>query len=174
MGSFDRHARLRALIVGSALATALAMPLAVSADTIGGGPIQGAYSSGASISVGAIHLKSKVLATVDVSFTCDPLQAYDWETGTWSTTTAGRIDSASAVIVQASGRSVATASGDSFGSDALCDGSTVQTLSIPVVASTIALKSGAAAAGATVSITDAMHSSNDYASSGAVAVKLGK
>ena len=86
MDSFSGPARVRALIVGGALAVALAMPLAVSADTTGGS-IPPAQTAGATITLGAVHFQSKVLATVDISFTCDPFQVYDWETGTWTTTT---------------------------------------------------------------------------------------
>jgi hypothetical protein len=174
MDTLNGHRRLRALIVGGALAVALAMPLAVSADTTGGSIIQPAFSRGATITLDAVHFKSKLIATVDISFTCDPLLVYDWETGTYTTTTAGQVEEAIAVIVQGSGRSIASASGDAFGGDALCDGSHVNTLSIPVVASMAPWKSGAAAAGASVSVADATFSSSHYASSGAVTVKLGK
>ena len=117
MDTLNGHRRLRALIVGGALAVALAMPLAVSADTTGGSVIQPAFSRGATITLDAVHLKSKLIATVDISFTCDPLLVYDWETGTYTTTTAGQVEDATAVIVQGSGRSIASASGDAFGGD---------------------------------------------------------
>ncbi len=81
MDTLNGHRRLRALIVGGALAVALAMPLAVSADTTGGSVIQPAFSRGATITLDAVHLTSKLIATVDISFTCDPLLVYDWETG---------------------------------------------------------------------------------------------
>ena len=174
MDTLNTHRRLRALIVGGALAVALAMPLAVSADTTGGSVIQPAFSRGAMITLDGAHLTSKLIATVDISFTCDPLLVYDWETGTYTTTTAGQVEDATAVIVQGSGRSIASASGNAFGGDVLCDGSHVNSLTIPVVASTAPWKSGAVAAGASVSVTDATFSSSHYASSGAVTVRLGK
>ena len=175
MDTLNGHRRLRALIVGGALAVALAMPLAVSADTTGGSVIQAAFSRGATITLDAVHLKSKLIATVDISFTCDPLLVYDWETGTYTTTTAGQVEDATAVIVQGSGRSIASASGDAFGGGCHCAMEAMSTsLTIPVVASTSPWKSGAVAAGASVSVTDATFSSSHYASSGAVTVRLGK
>lgn len=174
MGLIESSARLRAGLLGAALVVALALPAAVSADTTGGGAIQPASSRGATITLDAVHRLSKVLARVDISFTCDPLRVYDWETGTTSTTTAGHLDAASAVIVQASGRTVAAASGDAFGGDVTCDGTTLHRVSIDVVASTMPFKAGAAAAGATVSIADASFEANDYASTGAVMVKLAR
>ena len=125
MDTLNGHRRLRALIVGGALAVALAMPLAVSADTTGGSVIQPAFSRGATITLDAVHLESKLIATVDISFTCDPLLVYDWETGTYTTTTAGQVEDAIAVIVQASGRSIASASGTRSAAASLCDGSHV-------------------------------------------------
>jgi hypothetical protein len=79
------------------------------------------------------------------------------------------------VTVQASGKSIGTAFGQSAGGGSVtCDGTTVDTLSIPVVASTLPFKAGTAAAGATVSIIDASFQASDYASTGAIIVRLGK
>ena len=78
------------------------------------------------------------------------------------------------MIAQASGRSIASGSVEFYGGDVWCDGTTVYTRSVPVIASTIPWKSGAAVAGATISITDANNNGSDYASSGATAVKLGR
>ena len=174
MGSINGRARLRALIVGGALAAALAMPLAASADTTGGGSIPPAYSQGATINLGAVHMVSKVLSTVDISFTCDPLEVFDWQTGTTTITTDGRLDSANAFIVQASGKTIVATSGDAFGGDVLCDGSTVHSLTIQVVASAAPFKAGAAAAGARVSVADPSFQARDDASTGASTIKLGK
>jgi hypothetical protein len=174
MDTLNGHRRMRALIVGGVLAAALVMPLSVSADTTGGGAIQPAYSRGATINLGTVHIVSKVLSTVDISFTCDPLQVFDWETGMTTTTTDGRIDSATAVIVQASGKTIVVASGDAFGGAVLCDGSTVHSLTVQVVASAAPFKAGAAAVGATVSVADPSFQAADNASTGAATVKLGK
>jgi hypothetical protein len=173
MDSFSGPARLRALIVGGALAVALAMPLAVSADTTGGS-IPPAQAAGATITLGAVHFQSKVLATVDISFTCDPFQVYDWETGTWTTSTAGTGGEASAVIVEASGKTIATATGGTSFGAVTCDGASVSTLSIPVVASVSPFKAGVAAAGAFVSVSNDFGSNYDYASTGPIMVRLGK
>jgi hypothetical protein len=175
MGVFDQHARLRAIIVGGALSAALALPIGVSADTTGGSSIQPAASNGATIAVDAVvHVMSRVVATVDISFTCDPIPVYDQESGTTTTSTSGRIEYGSAVIVQATGRSINSGSAEFSGGEVLCDGVAVYTRSIPIVASALPWKSGAAAAGGTVYITDATYQGSDYASSGPIAVKLSK
>jgi hypothetical protein len=113
---------------------------------------------------------------VDISFTCGPIQVYDFETGTWTTTTSGHVDDASATIVQASGRSIASASGDSFGGAVTCDGSAVYTREIDVVASTAPFKTGAAVAAASVSIGAVASESGggNFASSGPVSVRIVK
>ena len=67
-----------------------------------------------------------------------------------------------------------SASGDAFGGGVLCDGSHVNSLTDPRRRVHAPWKSGAAAAGATVSVTDATFQSSHYASTGAVTVKLGK
>jgi len=175
MGLFDQHARLRAILVGGALLGALALPIGVSADTTGGSTIPAASSNGATIGVSnTVHVMSKVVAAVDIAFTCDPLQVYDWETSSTTTSTSGHVEFGSVTIVQASGRSIITSSAEYFGGNVLCDGATVYTRSIPVVASTLPWKSGASVAGATVFISDATGQSSDYASSGPIAVKLSK
>ena len=175
MGLLDQHARLRAIIVGGALSAALALPFGVSADTTGGSSIQPAASNGATIAMDSgVHVMSKVVATVNISFSCDPIPVYDWETGTTTSTTSGHVEYGSVVIVQAAGRSINSGSADFYGGDVVCDGVAVYTRSIPVVASALPWKSGAAAAGGTVYITDATYQGSDYASSGPIAVKLSK
>jgi len=93
----------------------------------------------------------------------------------YSTTTAGRVGGASATIVQASGKSVASASGSAFGGTAVCDGTSTNTTSIAVVAATSPWKSGSAAGGVTVSV-DAGDEENGfgYGSTGPMVIRLGK
>lgn len=173
MDMFKKRARLRAILVSAGLAAALALPIGVSADTTGGSSITPAASIRATIAIGSpVHVMSRVLATVDVSFTCDPIPVYDWETDTTMLTMNGYVQYGTVVIAQASGRSIASGSVEFYGGDVLCNGTTVYTRSVPVVASTIPWKSGAAVIGATISITDANMNGSDYASSGAIAVKL--
>jgi hypothetical protein len=76
--------------------------------------------------------------------------------------------------VQASGRIVNTASIGLFGGEVVCDGTTVQSLTASIVASTTPWKSGAAVAGATVYVVDQDYQSSRYASTGAMSVKLVK
>ena len=119
MGTFRQHRRLRALIATGTLAAAMALPIGVSANTPEVG-ISPAGSNGATIQVSNIvNITSKVLATVDVTFTCDPFLIFDFETGEFVTSTAG-FGQVDVTLIQASGRSVvtATASGGSGSSPA--------------------------------------------------------
>lgn len=177
MGLFTNRARLRAILIGGALVATLAVPAAASADTTPGGvSIAPASSNGATISVSAdVHVLSRVVATVEISFTCDPFLVYNWETGETVETTSGRLEYGTAAIVQASGRSIATGSADFYGGgDVLCDGATVHTRSVPIVASTMPWKPGGAVVGASIAVVDSTYQESDTASSGPVAVKLTK
>src|SRR4249919_2743246 len=174
MDSSNRRMRLRAAIVGGALVLSMAVPLAVSADTTEGS-IPPAASNGVTITGSSFHIDSKLIVTTNITFTCDPIQVYDWETGMYTTTTAGRLNWASATIVQASGRSVASSSGNASGGAAVCDGTSINTTSVAVVASTSPWKSGAAAGGVTASV-DAGDEENGfgYGSTGPMVIRLGK
>ncbi len=171
-----RHgSRLRALIVSGALLACFALPGVASADT-SGVTIQPAASRGATIELGStIRITSKVMATFEIRFTCDPLLVYDWETGETHSSTDGRFGYGSAVLIQAQGRSIASASAEVYGGDAvLCDGTTVHTRTVSVLASTLPWKAGSAIAGVSVSIEDTDGQTNDWATSGPVQVKLVK
>jgi len=121
-----------------------------------------------------VAVMSRVVAVVDISFTCDPLLVYDWETGLTQPTTAGRLEYASVAIVQASGRSIASGTAEFSGGDVVCDGTTANIRSAAVVASTLPWKSGGAVAGASIYVTDGEYQSSHSASSGPISVKLGK
>ena len=87
MRPIHRPGRLRASFLCTALAICLALPAAASAATPGGGTVQ--------VSVGAsVPVLAKVVAIVDVSFTCDPFLVFDWETGTWWSRRSGNLSSA--------------------------------------------------------------------------------
>ncbi|HEU5224790.1 MAG TPA: hypothetical protein VFV29_03215 [Actinomycetota bacterium] len=164
---------LRAFVLVGALITALALPVAVSADTTPPS-MPPATSRGAVITVDpVIHVQSKVLATVEATFTCEPFLLYDWETGQTTESTDGHIEFGQATIVQASGRTIVSGSGElSVSATVVCDGTTVQSVSYPIVASNAPWKNGAAIASATVYIVDANFQSSDYAASGPISVKL--
>ena len=65
----------RRAAIASAVPLCLALPAAASADTTAGG------TGAAHVSYTDVHVSAKVLATVNVSFTCDPFLIYDWQTG---------------------------------------------------------------------------------------------
>ena len=169
MGSFMPRSRLRAVLLVGALGAALALPAAVSADTTPGS------SGGATIDVGTdVRVTAKVAATIDISFTCDPFLVYDWETGMLVPSTSGRLEFGCATLTQASGRSVISGSAEFYGGDVVCDGTTVQSRAITVMASTSPWKTGSAVAVASIYIIDDQAQSSDTADSGPVAVKLRK
>ena len=167
--------RFRAFALGGAVLACLALPAVASADTTGGGTIPPAASRGATITMApTIRVTSKVVATIGISFTCDPFMVYDWETGETRPSTIGHLEGGQILVVQASGRTVNTASADLFGGEVVCDGTTVQSLTASVVASTVPWKTGAAVAAASVYVADQDFQSSDYASTGPMAVKLVK
>jgi len=174
MGLFQRRARLRAILVGGMLAAALVLPAAASADTTGDTTIYPAASIGATIEVNPlVHVVSKVVATVDVSFVCDPFEFIDWN-GEAVTSQDGRLEFGAVSLIQASGRSIASSSAQFSGEAVLCDGATIHTVSVPVVAAMLPWKHGVAVVGARVSISDSTFQDSDYASTGPVSVKLTK
>jgi hypothetical protein len=168
------RSRLRALTLSGALLACLALPAVASADTTNL-TIQPAASRGATITLDPnVRVTSKVVATVGITFKCDPFMVYDWETGETRPSTVGFLEGGQIVLVQASGRTVNTASIGLFGGEVVCDGTTVQSLTASIVASTAPWKSGAAVTGATVYVVDQDYQSSHYASTGAMSVKLTK
>ena len=169
------RSRVRALAVSGAVLACLALPAAASADTTSGLTIQPAASRGATITMApTIRITSRVMATVEVGFVCDPFEIYDWDTGETRTTTDGQLEGGTFVVVQAQGRSIASASADLFGGAVVCDGTTVQRRSVSVIASNLPWKAGAAVAGVSMYAVDPLGQSGHYASTGPVAVKLVK
>ena len=161
--------RRRAAIASALLAMCLALPAAASADTTAGG------TGAAHVSISAdVHVSAKVLATVNVSFTCDPFLIYDWQTGESVPSTVGHLEFGGVSLTQAQGRSVASGGGDFEGGTVVCDGSTVTTLAVPVMATTFPWKSGTAIASARVNVYSDTFESRDFGETGAVIVKLGK
>jgi hypothetical protein len=165
--------RMRLTIACGMLAVALAVPATVSADTTSGAPsIQPALSRDATIQVTSVTVTAKVIANVTIAFTCQPFEAFDWETGETIETTVGRIEGGQMVVIQAQGRTIAWGEGQAFGGNATCDGSTVNTLSTPVTAVVSPWKVGTAVVGATIHVVNENGSDVDYASSGPVTVRL--
>ena len=173
MHPFHPSRTLSTLVATGILAAGLALPATALADTTGGAPsIQPAYSRDATITGVSVNVTAKLIANVTISFTCQPLQMYDWNTGETIETTAGHFEGGGATVIQAQGRTVAWGQADLFGQAVTCDGTTVNTVSAPVTASTSPWKNGSAVVGATVFISDENGSDSDNASSGPIVVKL--
>src|SRR6188508_3525215 len=113
MRPFDRRGRLRASLLGLAVATCLAVPAAASAATPGGGTAQVTIAND-------VHMTAKVVAVVDVSFTCDPFLIMDWSTGTLVESTVGHMVFGGVTLTQASGKSVNVAGADFPESSVVC------------------------------------------------------
>ena len=164
----------RAILLAGALAAAVALPAVVAADT-GGLQIEPAASRGATIQVATpIVVTGRVVASVQVSFTCDPFEIYDWQTGTTVTSTEGSVEGGGVVLVQASGKTVNGGSGFYAAAPIGCDGATVNTGTAAVTATAAPWKSGTAVVGASVYIASLDGQDSAYASSGPVTVKLSK
>ena len=165
--------RPRLVIAAGLLALALAAPGAVSADTTGGPPPIGpAASHDATISIDSITVTGKVLATVTISYTCQPFQTYDWMTGETTETTVGHLEGGGVTTLQAQGKTLDWGEFGLFANLATCDGSTVNTATAPVTAMVTPWKNGAAVVGASVYICDVNCSDADSAATGPVTVKL--
>jgi hypothetical protein len=165
--------RGRLVLVATAALAVLAAPSAAFADTTGGGSIPPAVSRDATISITSTALTARLIVTVGIDVVCQPFQSYDWDTGETVETTAGAIEGGGVVVLQAQGRTIASGTGDVVGT-AVCDGATVNHLSVPVVASTSPWRTGTAVLGASVFISDAASFNDaDYASTGPITVRLG-
>ena len=124
-----------------------------------------------------VHVTAKLVAVVDVSFTCDPFLIMDWKTGTLVESTVGHLSDSGATLTQVQGRSIAQGSAE-FASGpssiVVCDGVTLQTRSVTIMASTLPWKSGAAVVNADVDVFSDGFEGRDRGQSGPVVVKLGK
>jgi len=169
MRPIHSRGRLRVALFCTALAAALVLPAAVSADT-GGGTAQVTVAP-------TVHVTAKLVAVVDVSFICDPFLVYDWQTGTMVESTSGQLVDSGVTLTQVQGRSITSGSAEyAGGASALvvCDGVTIQRRSVTIMASTLPWKSGSAVARAGVKVYSDGFESRDIGDSGPVVVKLGK
>ena len=163
----DRRGRLRASLLCAALAACLALPAAASAATPGGGTAQVTVAQ-------AVHITAKVVAVVDVSFTCDPFLIMDWTTGTLVESTIGHLADGGVTLTQASGKSIAVSSA-SFDNDmVVCDGVTPQTTVHGRHGQGPAVEIRSAVASARVQVFSDGFEFRDIGDSGPVVVKLGK
>lgn len=174
MSSRPIRRRARLLLVSAALVAALAIPSAALADATAPPTIFPAESRGATIELSGGSVVGRVVVNTHVAFTCDPFLVYDWETGTEVEVTSGSLEFGAVTIIQASGRTINSGEGQFYGGTVVCDRSTVNERDVAVVATVVPWKPGSAVAGARVHIASPDYNDSDYASTGAVTIKLGK
>ena len=172
MPPIDQRGRLRAGVIAVLLAGSLALPVAASADTTD------ATQGTAQVTVNtAVHVTAKLVAVVDVSFTCDPFMVFDWQTGAMVESTTGHLLDSGVTLTQVQGRAIASASNE-FASGpteiVVCDRVTVQTRSVSIMASTLPWKSGSGVASARIKVFSDDFESRDIGNSGPVVVKFVK
>jgi hypothetical protein len=137
----------RTAAIGLALVAAIALPAAAFAATGGGDTIYPRVDTrGVVVDIEGATLNNKLMATIAIRVTCDEMTYYDYNLGQYVTTTAG-ILGGQGQLLQAQGRSIASASGFSTATNLTCDGSTVNHATVQVLAATLPLKRGAAVAG---------------------------
>ena len=166
--------RWRLLLVGAALALALAVPSSALADTTATPTIYPADSRGATVTLTGGSIVGRLVANTTVTFTCDPFLVYDWESGQEVESTEGRLEDGSVTILQASGRTINYGQVGFWGGSVVCDGGTVNRRDLGVVASVSPWRSGSVVAGATVYIASADYNSSHFASTGPVTIRLGR
>lgn len=169
--------RIVAMLV---LATALAFPAGVVADTTGvTAPGPAASTDGMSVSIQSVHLTAKVVVQLQVAVTCQPRPASEYPVSSyWDET------SVQGYVRQASGKSIAFGSVQTrFDGDRVCDGSPhVLLLEVAADPAGVPFKSGSAVVGA--SGYSSWNASNwetgestrqrGFASTGWVATRLGR
>lgn len=166
--------RMRAFGLLAALVVALVVPATVFADEPGGPGIEPWASQGATADIEGVTLNSRLMATINVAVVCDELTYFNWETWEEYTTTDGVVY-AGGQLLQAQGRSIASASGFARRAAVTCDGSTVNHVAVQVIAESLPLRRGDALVGVSLSVyASGGEGDGAYASSGPVAVKLGK
>jgi hypothetical protein len=159
-------------VLGAALAIALAIPASTLADTTPPPTIYPAASDHATIRLAGGGVVGRLVAQTRVDFTCDPFIVPD-ETGVPVEVTTGTLEFGTVTILQAAGRTINSGEGAFYGGPVVCDGVTVNHRDVNVAASLLPWKNGSAVAAARVSITGPDWQFADYASTGALAIKLG-
>ena len=170
----SRSVRLGAM--AAVLAIALAVPAAVSADTLAPPTIYPAESRGATVEVATRGtISAKLIATIQADVTCDPFELFDWETGATVLSTEGHLEFTSADLLQVAGRTINWGSAPAASPNVVvCDGETVTTVTFTVIPQNLPWKSGTAVVGVRVQVIPEDFSTSDFASSGAVEIKLSK
>ena len=174
MSTPSRARPARMLMLTGALAAALALPAAALADTTPPPTIYPAATNGATIQLSGSSVIGRVLVTTRVDFTCDPFFVFDPGTGTEVERTDGSLEFGAVTILQASGRTINFGEGVFYGGTIICDGTTLNHRDVGVAAGVVPWKAGSAVAGARISISSPDFVTGEYASTGAMAIKLGK
>jgi hypothetical protein len=160
----------RALALALALAAAIALPAAASAATGGVTIYPRIDTRGVVVDIEGATLNNRLMATIAFRVTCDEITYFDWDTYEEVTTTAGRL-SAGGQLLEAQGRSIASASGYA-GQDVTCDGSTVNHVLVQVLAENLPLKRGDAVAGIDADIGAAGAEEASFGRSGPTEIKV--
>jgi hypothetical protein len=117
-----------------------------------------------------VTLLGGVLATVHVDVVCDPMPS-EWDPSV--DPTVGHSEGTSAQVIQAaSKKAIAAGQGDGFGGEFVCDGSTINSLDIPVVSQTVPFRKGTAVIGVQLQICNADCSGSGYRSTGPILATL--
>ena len=169
--------RTRLAVMAASLAVALAVPATVSADTGQPPPtIFPAESRGATVVVSTrATITAKLIATIGADITCQPFEMFDWETGQTVLSTEGQLEFTTADLLQVSGRAINWGSAPAASSGSVvCDGTTVTHVTFMVTPQNVPRKSGSAVVGVRIQVVPPDFSTSDFASSGAVEIRLSK
>jgi hypothetical protein len=176
MSAIVSRSRRLGILATTAIAIALAVPAAVSADTGSPPTIFPAESRGATVEVSTRGIISaRLIATIRVNITCEPLEMFDWETGQTSLTTEGHVEFTNADLLQVSGRTINWGSAPATSpGNVVCDGETVTPVTFTIIPQNLPWKSGSAVVGVRIQVVPPDFSSGHFASSGAVEIHLSK
>jgi hypothetical protein len=118
-----------------------------------------------------VTLLGGVLATIHVDVVCQPMPS-EWDPSV--DPTIGHSEGTSGQVIQAvSKKAIAAGEGSGFGGEFVCDGSTVNSLDIPVVSQTVPFRKGMAVIGVQLQICNADCSGSGYRSTGPILATLG-
>jgi hypothetical protein len=117
-----------------------------------------------------VTLLGGVLATIHVGVICQPMPS-EWDPSV--DPTIGHSEGTTAQVIQAaSKKAIAAGQASGGGGDFVCDGSTVNSLDIPVVSQTVPFRKGTAVIGVQLQICNADCSGSGYRSTGPILVTL--
>jgi hypothetical protein len=112
-----------------------------------------------------VTLLGGVLATIHVDAVCQPMPS-EWDPSV--DPTIGHSEGTTAQVIQAVSKKAIAAGESSGGGTFVCDGSTVNSLDIPVVSQTVPFRKGTAVIGVQLQICNADCSGSGYRSTGPI------